>query len=194
MRHLIYIILLLTFCSCDRNANNNGDNVQHSDSLQVDSIITKTHISQTIHFLDNSLFSYNATSSDKFGDTIYSHDIDSFLKNYPGDGTTFGDMRSYYRAIEKLDTLIEVVYKKIYRKLESEQDKKLFKYSQDNWKRYFASETNFLHEIYYTKQIEYGFGREHSITQAQWSFQVARQRLILLKNIDEQTYNDDDIK
>ncbi len=194
MRHLIYTILLLTFCSCDRKTNSNVDNVQHSDSLQVDSIITKPDNSQTIPFLDNSLFSYNATSSDKFGDTIYSRDIDDFLKNNPSDGTTFGDMRSYYRAIEKLDTLIDVVYKKVYQKLKTEQDKKLFKSSQDNWKRYFASETTFLHEIYYTKEAEYGFGREHSITQAQWSFQVARQRLILLRNIDEQTYSDDDIK
>jgi hypothetical protein len=194
IRHHIYIILLLIFCSCERNASNNFANVQRSDSLRMDSVIPKADISQTIPFLNNSLISYNATSSDKFGDTIYSHDIDLFLKNYPSDGSTFGDMGSYYRATEKLDTLIEVVYKKVYQKLKSNQDKKLFKSSQDNWKRYFESETNFLHEIYYTKETEYGFGREHSITQAQWSFQVARQRLILLRNIDEQTYNNDDIK
>lgn len=194
MRHNIYIILVLTLCSCDRKAKNNFDNVQHGDSLQTDSIATKADISQTIAFFDNSLLSYNATSGDKFGDTVYSYDIDTFLKNYNSDGTNFGDMRSYYRATEKLDTMIEVVYKNVYQKLKTEQDKKLFKASQDNWKRYFASETTFLHEIYYTKETEYGFGREHSVTQAQWAFQMARQRLILLKNIDEQTYTDEDIK
>ena len=121
----------------------------------------------TISFLDNSLFSYNATSENKYGDTIYSHDIDAFLKNYPIDGTTLGEMRSYYRATEKLDTMIEIVYREVYKKLKSEEDKKLFKASQDNWKEYFASESIFLHDIFYTKETEYGFGREHSITQAQ---------------------------
>ena len=165
MRHHIYIILLLTFCSCDRNSINNVDKVHHSDTLHKDTIITKTDLSQTIPFLDNSLFSYNATSSDKFGDTIYSYDIDAFLKNYTSDGTTLGDMRSYYRATEKLDTMIEVVYKKVYQKLKSEQDKKLFKASQDNWKRYFASETNFLHEIYWGYYIcHFGYFYKYKIS------------------------------
>ena len=194
MRHHIYIILLLTLYSCDRRVNNNAESIRHSANLLVDTIITTSDISLTNSFLGNSLFSYNATSTDNYGDTIYSHDIDAFLKNYSSDGSTIGDMRSYYRATIKLDTLIEVVYKKVYNKLNGEQDKKLFKISQDNWKKYFLSESTFLHEIYYTKQLEYGFGYEHSITQAQWAFQVARQRLILLKNIDDQTYTDENIK
>jgi hypothetical protein len=180
-------MFLLVFCSCDRKANNN-------DCLQIDSNTSKAHNDQTIPFLDNYFFSNNATSSDKYGDTIYSHDIDVFLKNHPSDGTTFGDMRSYYRATEKLDTLIEVVYQKVYEKLKSDQDKILFKTSQANWKRYFASETVFLHEIFYTKETEYGLGREHSITQAQWAFQIARQRLIYLSNIDKQICSEEEIK
>lgn len=190
MKHNLYIILLLIFCSCDRKANQNNDNIQHKDSLQTAAIISKSDVYRTIPFLDNTLFSYNATSSNIYADTIYSHDIDSFLKSYPSDGSTFSDMRGYYRATEKLDTLIEEVYQNVYQKLKSESDKKLFKTSQDNWKQYFTSETLFLHEIFYANESEYGFGREHSITQAQWAFQVARQRLILLKNINEQTYSD----
>ncbi len=194
MRHYIYILLLLTFCSYDRKINKDIDSVQRKDSLLKNSFIIKSDISQTSPFLDNSLFSYNATSPYKFGDTVYSQEIDIFLKNYPSDGTTFGDMRSYYHATEKLDTIIQVVYEKIYQKLKTDQDKKLFKTSQDDWRTYFTSETLFLHELYWTNEREYGFGREHSITQAQWVFQVARQRLILLKNIDEQIYTDEDIK
>jgi alpha-L-arabinofuranosidase len=188
MKYFTYFIFLLALYSCDRKSNNNLDCVQNNDSLNMDSIVKEVELSSTTPFLNNSLFSYNATGLDKFEDTIYAYEIDTFLKNYPSDGSTFGDMKSYYQATEKLDKMIEEVYKKIYKKLKNKQDKKLFKISHDNWKRYFESEATFLHEIYYTKEIEYGFGREHSVTQAQWVFQIARQRLILLKNIDEQTY------
>lgn len=193
MSNLIYTILILTFCSCGKKVNTNADNAQQSDSLHDKSIINKSDISLINPFLDNSLFSNNATSSNKYGDTIFSYDIDTFLKNYLSDRTTYGDMETYYYATQKLDTLIEKVYIKIYQKLRSEHEKYLFKTSQDNWIRYFESETNLLHYIYWSKQTENGFGREHSITQAQWTFQIARQRLILLKNIDEQTYTDEEI-
>jgi len=185
MRYL-YITLFLCFCSCGRSTNDNADLARHSDSLEKSAIITKADAFQELPFLDNTLFSYNATSPEKFGDTVYAHEIDSFVTNYTNDGTTFGAMRCYYRATEKTDTLIEAAYQEIFQKLRSQQDKKLFKTAQDNWQNYFASEKIFLHKIFYSKEPGYGLGREHAITQAQWVFQVARQRLILLKNIDGQ--------
>lgn len=190
MKYYICLILLFIFYSCERKSSHNFIKVQNCDSIQLESTVQKGEFSSMIPFLNNSLFSYNATGLVKFEDTIYAYEIDTFLKNYPSDGSTFGDMKSYYQATEKLDKMIEEVYNKVYKKLKNKQDKKLFKISHDNWKRYFESEATFLHEIYYTKEIEYGFGRDHSITQAQWAFQIARQRLIFLKNIDEQTYTD----
>lgn len=185
MNYFYYLIPLLFSYSC-----NNG---VHKDPAAVPVRQTDTNITIAVAaatFADNSLYSYNATSAEKFGDTLYALEIDHYLKKYSGDGTTTGEVESYYRASQKLDTLIESVYQEIYQRLPYEQDKKLFKTAQDNWKNYYTSETKFLHDIYYTQKAEYGFGREHAITQAQWAFQVARQRLILLKNINEQIYSD----
>lgn len=187
MKYLYYVVLLLAHYSCNSGAHKAPTKVpvRHTDTPIAIAPPEST-------FADNSLFSYNATSAEKFGDTLYAQEIDNYLKKYPGDGTTLGDVESYYRASQKLDTLIESVYNEIYQRLRYEQDKKQFKTAQDNWKNYFTSETKFLHDLYYAQKPEYGFGREHSITQAQWAFQVARQRLILLKNINEQIYTDAD--
>jgi hypothetical protein len=177
MRYQGYFFIFLLLSSCNRQAAIHQEPVQAEDGEEH---------SRMVSYVANNFFSSNATSANIYADSIFAFEIDSIFKTTPTDGSTGGDMRQYYRAREKLDTMIESVYQGVYQKLKTDSDKRLLETTQREWRTYFAGETKFLHEVYYTNKDLYGLGKEHAITQSQWAFQVARQRLILLKNIEAQ--------
>ncbi|RQO31964.1 hypothetical protein DBR32_03945 [Taibaiella sp. KBW10] len=190
MKYIVLIILLFSFSA------SNGQKALETVKLRSRGSVAPG-AKPVIPFFENYFYSYNATASDVYGDTTFALAIDTFLKAIQDNpehehGTTIGDRNTYHLALLKLDTLITVSYKKIYKKLKNPRDKELFKRSQDNWKLYFASEMTFLDQVYHVNGPNYGLGREHAITQVQWAFQVARQRLILLKNMGDQLADKDE--
>lgn len=141
-----------------------------------------------IQIIEHNFFSANAVAENIYADTLFAAEIDQYLVQLQKQNdcnSSIGEMLCYYEATKKLDTLTELLYQKILPKLKSNKDRKLFIAAQNNWHTYYKNERNFLHQIYWKQNsAAYGFGTGHNALQAQWTFQIGRQRLILLKNID----------
>lgn len=184
------IVLPLAFCSC----GGQPDEEQHgryANDRASDTTMGARHAPAAIPFLGNYFISHHPASSNVYADTLFTKEVDEFLKDLlddPGNEswTTLGEMRCYHRATERVYTLIEQAYARTYHKLGTGSDRALFREAHERWRTYFYAETAFLHEVFWTNENLYGLGREHAIVQAQWAFQTARQRLVLLRNIGEQ--------
>lgn len=138
----------------------------------------------------------SSNKSFKKHDTIiYTHPFDTILeKCLDRSGQTTNDMiECYYTTTNILDSLVHGKYLEIYNKLDVE-DKQKFKLSEDNWVKYYKSESDFLMSAFYTwaNKSKYGHGREHSITQAEWRYTIVRQHLIDLTDYNEEIYIIDD--
>jgi len=104
-------------------------------------------------------------------------------------GTTMGEIYCYDYAANKLDTLVNNVYIRLYAKLDND-DKLKLKLSQKNWRKFYYAEGEFLYSAFYTwtNKTKYGHGREHAITQAEWKYVVMRERLINLTKYDNEIW------
>lgn len=121
-----------------------------------------------------------------------SYPFDAILSNCLDEkegGTTVGMIDCYTQSAVKLDTLVGKIYRKLYAKLDN-KDKQKLKLSQDNWRKFYAAEGDFLYSAFYTwaNVSKYGHGREHAITQASWHYEVVRQRLIALTEYEKEIY------
>ncbi|MBZ0099399.1 MAG: DUF1311 domain-containing protein [Taibaiella sp.] len=129
-----------------------------------------------------SYLGYNAFNT--LPDSTIAYDLDSILFNCLGTSgaTTVGSIDCYNALTDTAKKMINQEYKKLYTKLEKD-DKKLLEETQDRWNKYFTREKDFLYSTFYTwtNYAKYGHGREHSIAQAEWVFQIARQRLIAIR-------------
>ena len=108
-------------------------------------------------------------------------------------GTTMGMIDCYDYSTTKLDTLVNKIYKKLYSKLDN-KDKLKLKKSQNNWRKFYISESDFVFSAYYTwaNLSKYGHGREHAITQAEWRYDVMRKRLIDLTKYEAEIFTVDE--
>jgi hypothetical protein len=187
MKTLIKLLFLLILISC------NNPNSRIVENNPPDTTVTKVEQEkfENEDRLALKTMSFNSTSSE-LNDDSFAVQIDNYvLKCMDSNSTTIGMIECYRIGTIKLDTLIKYKFEEIYSKLDGE-DKLSFKTSHDNWLRFFGSESKFLQNSFYTwaNYSQYGHGREHSITQAQWRFQIARQRLIALSNYNDQLYTE----
>ena len=99
--------------------------------------------------------------------------------------TTAGTLDCYYNASLKLDTLVVQRYENLYSKLDT-GDRKRIKKSQQQWTAFYQAESDFLYSAYFTwaNKTKYGHGREHSLLQAEWKYDLVRKRLIDLSKYD----------
>lgn len=104
-------------------------------------------------------------------------------------GTTVGMTDCFTNSAVKLNRLVDQMYRKLYLKLDK-KDKRKLKLSQDNWRKFYAAEGDFLYSAFYTwaNVSKYGHGMEHSITQAEWHYKVVCQRLIALTEYEKEIY------
>lgn len=134
-----------------------------------------------------SYLGYNPFS--RLPDSRLARDVDSMLLiclDSAGE-TTMGDIDCYYRLTVVVEKKIKKEYRKLYTRLDN-ADKKLFKATEAKWDSYFKEEKEFLYSAFYTwsNYNKYEHGREHSEAQAQWLFQIARQRLIAIRAISNE--------
>lgn len=123
-------------------------------------------------------------------DSILRNCMDSRNVNGYTEGlSTTGMIDCYTNSAIKLDSIVNEVYHKLYSKLDK-GDKRKLKLSQDRWKKFYTAEEDFLYSAFYTwaNASKYGHGRDHAISQAEWSYGVVRQRLIDLTKYDDQIY------
>lgn len=179
LRLSIFCLLLLSCTDNDSVTKKSIQTVETTKSVDKDTVVTKI---------------FHAISLD----TTNIYPFDTILDNYISAGDTMGsgtnDMISwFYNATKKLDSLVEIKYNKLIKRLDKEDQAKL-KLSQDNWKKYRDAEADFLMSAYYTwaNASKYGHGREHSITQAEWRYSVVRLRLIALTKYNDEIYDIDD--
>lgn len=137
-----------------------------------------------------SYLGYNAFQN--LPDSTVASDVDSILFNCldTSEATTMGQIDCYFKLMGITEKMILYECKELSLKLDHD-DKKLFKETQYLWNKYFNQEKNFLHKVFYTwtNQVKYGHGSEHSIAQAEWLFQIARQRLIALRVFSKEINN-----
>jgi len=181
MKTLVYIIILTFLLSCNYNRQ---DNSEHNlDNKKIDSTLTAP----------------NEKSQKEIDLETYSLPFDTSLINclHTSDGkgqTTMGMIDCYYNAINILDSLVNKMYNKLSSKLDK-TDKQKLKKSQDNWRKYYSAESDFLFSAFYTwaNSSKNGHGREHAITQAEWRYDVMRKRLIDLTKYDTEIFIEDSI-
>lgn len=189
MKQLQILILLMILISCDIKETNKGS-INQKDSI-IETALKGDPREEDMLALKE--MSHNSTSNgisdDSFAVSIDTYVLDCLDTN----GTTTGMIDCYRLAVTRLDSLIDLKFKEIYSKLDKE-DKSAFKTSHENWKIYFVSESDFLHGAFYTwaNYSQYGHGREHSITQNQWIYQIARNRFIALSNYNDQLYTEEE--
>jgi hypothetical protein len=122
-------------------------------------------------------------------DSSLAKDVDNVLFNCLDSAgeTTMGNIECYYRLTEVVGQKIKKEYRRLYARLDN-TDKRLFKATETRWDSYFKQEREFLYSAFYTwsNYSKYEHGREHSEAQAQWLFQIARQRLIAIRAISNE--------
>ena len=127
----------------------------------------------------------------RLSDNAIANDIDKILLKCldTSGGTNSGDIKCYDDATELTKKRISAIYWKLYIKLDS-KDRILLKASQAKWNNYFKAEKDFVYSTFHTwsNVQKYGHGMEHSIAEAQWLFQIARQRLIVLRTFNTEVY------
>jgi uncharacterized protein YecT (DUF1311 family) len=119
--------------------------------------------------------------------------LDNYINDIESTGSSTNDMiNMFYKATAKLDSLLELKYNQLIVRLDKVDQIKL-KTSQDNWRKFRDSESDFLMSAYYTwaNESKYGHGREHAITQAEWRYTIVRRRLVSLTIYDEEIYDTD---
>jgi uncharacterized protein YecT (DUF1311 family) len=170
MRIILYISILTCIISCNSNR-------QENKKSNIDKTLTDSSIKTPVDNLQKEIDSFPF-------DTI----LDNCLNAPNGVGqTTMGMVDCYDNASIKFDTILMKLYKELYTKLDK-QDKQKLKVSQENWRKFYKAESDFLYSAFYTwaNSSKYGHGREHSITQAEWKYNVMRQRLINLMKYNEE--------
>lgn len=185
MKPYLFPVFFVLFTACI----NTGRHESVSDEAQDNTaaLLEKTRTDYTPQEL--SYPGFNPFARD--ADTILVPDLDSVLircfKQSVATGNT--DQVCFYEAIGKADTLIRQEYQCLSQKLR-ESERTALKKAQERWELYFQQEINFLQSTY-RKGDDYGHGAEHPVAAAQWSFQVARQRLILLRVFSREIYDVD---
>lgn len=179
MKILQLSIVYSLLASCADNVSSNNKSIQTIDTTT--SVDTDTTVTKIVHAISL--------------DTTNIYPFDTILDKYISAGDTVGsgtnDMIGwFYDATKKLDSLVDIKYAQLMKRLDKE-DKAKLKLSQDNWKKYRDAEADFLMSAYYTwaNASKYGHGREHSITQAEWRYSVVRLRLIALTKYDDEIYD-----
>ncbi|MBP8033929.1 MAG: hypothetical protein KAZ71_04980 [Bacteroidia bacterium] len=176
--------LIAFFCSC------NTKTLETEKTANYDSVVKsiKSHIVDIPNMHDY-FMSYNETSYNQYKDTIFIHQVDSFMNRYAD--TTFSKMTTsekYGLASLLADSLIKETVDKIAFKLKTKEEVGIFLKSQENWNDYYIEQQAFFKKVFVENQQAHGVRTFHSLTKNQWCFQTARQRLILLKNIDDQLH------
>lgn len=168
------LFLLLTSCI---HVNRNDPASDEATNPDTAALLEKTVTDYTPQ--DLSYPGFNPFAKD--ADTILVPDLDSMLigcfKQSVATGNT--DQMCFYDALDKADTLIRREYENLCQKL-NEPERAALKKAQERWTAYFHQEAGFLQNTF-RKGDKYGHGAEHPAAATQWTFQVARQRLIMLR-------------
>ncbi len=164
------IIIVILICGCKNNNGNHFGKQELTSELQSDSLTFNNQIN-------------------KNKDTFYFDKlVDECLLTSDGQ-TTLGMIQCFDSAAVFLDSILSNTYDMLYTKLDS-TDKKKLRESQENWQKFRISESEFLTSSFYTwaNFSKYGHGREHSITQSAWKYDIVRERLINLIEYNEEIY------
>jgi uncharacterized protein YecT (DUF1311 family) len=169
----IIIIFLIFIYSCQNKTKNDSNAKGVNSQLLSDSIID---INQTKIQIDTFYF-------DKF--------VHSCLSTSDGQ-TTLGMIQCLDSATVYLDSILHNSYDSLLVKLDITDQKKL-KASQENWMKFRIAEFDFLYSSFYTwaNFSKYGHGREDAILQAEWKYNIVRERLINLIKYNEGIYVED---
>lgn len=185
IKYFYFIVALVLLSSC----NNSLKDERQKSSTDT----TKTSFAENT--LDTTISSKKAAlERDVFPfDSIIRNCMHTPTKSgWSKGGTTDGMVDCYYNSADKLETLINNIYNKLYSKLDNEDRLKL-SLSQNRWKKFYLAEGDFLFSAFYTwaNARKYGHGREHAITQAEWRYDIVRQRLIDLTKYDKEIYEEE---
>jgi uncharacterized protein YecT (DUF1311 family) len=185
LRTITYLAILTFLASCN---NNRQENLQ----INIDTASTRLTANipqEQTHVIDS--FPFDTILNNCFNAPIKDTNLIGGYGNLAG-GSTMGMIGCYDYATNELERLVNNIYTNIYSKLDKD-DKQKLKLSQDNWRKFYNAEGEFLYSAFYTwaNKSKYGHGREHAITQAEWRYNVMRERLINLTKYDNEIWVDE---